>query len=70
MKKTMFELSIEVVQMTVYQSKKIFMKFIQKEEIYKVKKKLEKKIQNFFSTEIEWIPLNIDINPSEKRGYD
>ena len=27
-------------------------------EIYNVKKKLEKKIHNFLSTEIEWIPLN------------
>ncbi len=27
-------------------------------EIYNVKKNLEKKIENFISTEIEWIPLN------------
>ena len=27
-------------------------------EIYNVKKKLESKINNFVSTEIEWIPLN------------
>ena len=27
-------------------------------EIYNVKKKLEKKISNFISTEIEWLPLN------------
>ncbi len=27
-------------------------------EIYNVKKELEKKISNFISTEIEWIPLN------------
>ena len=27
-------------------------------EIYNVKKRLEKKISNFISTEIEWIPLN------------
>ena len=27
-------------------------------EIYNVKKNLEKKIVNFISTEIEWIPLN------------
>jgi YebC/PmpR family DNA-binding regulatory protein len=27
-------------------------------EIYNVKKKLEKKILNFISTEIEWVPLN------------
>ena len=29
-----------------------------KNEIYNVKKKLEKNINNFLSTEIEWIPLN------------
>ena len=27
-------------------------------EIYNVKRRLEKKINNFISTEIEWIPLN------------
>jgi len=27
-------------------------------EIYNVKKKLENKINNFISTEIEWVPLN------------
>ena len=38
-----------------------------KSEIYKVKKKLEKKISNFLSTEIEWIALNkIDLTPIEK----
>ena len=29
-----------------------------KNEIYNVKKELEKNISNFISTEIEWIPLN------------
>ncbi len=29
-----------------------------KSEIYNVKKKLEEKIKNFISTEIEWVPLN------------
>ena len=29
-----------------------------KNDIYNVKKKLESKIQNFISTEIEWVPLN------------
>jgi len=32
-------------------------------EIYNVKKKLEKIISNFISTEIEWVPLNsVDVN--------
>jgi YebC/PmpR family DNA-binding regulatory protein len=35
-------------------------------EIYNVKKELEKKISNFISTEIEWIPLNRVKIKSEK----
>jgi YebC/PmpR family DNA-binding regulatory protein len=36
-------------------------------EIYNVKKKLEKKITNFISTEIEWIPLNsVDIEKDKE----
>ena len=35
-------------------------------EIYNVKKELEKKIKNFISTDIEWIPLNSVIVPKDK----
>ena len=35
-------------------------------EIYNVKKELEKKIKNFISTEIEWVPLNRVIVPKNK----
>jgi len=35
-------------------------------EIYNVKKKLEKIISNFISTEIEWVPLN-NINIEKER---
>jgi len=38
-------------------------------EIYEVKNKLEKKIENFLSTEIEWIPLNT-INLSGENKYN
>ena len=38
----------------------------QMNEIYNVKKELEKKITNFISTEIEWIPLNRVKISSEK----
>jgi YebC/PmpR family DNA-binding regulatory protein len=38
-------------------------------EIYNVKKKLEEKISNFISTEIEWIPLN-NIQISKDRQED
>ena len=35
-------------------------------DIYNIKKKLEKKINNFISTEIEWVPLNSVQIPREK----
>tara|TARA_Y100000992_G_scaffold239185_1_gene169914 strand:+ start:207 stop:929 length:723 start_codon:yes stop_codon:yes gene_type:complete len=35
-------------------------------EIYNVKKKLEKKVPNFISTDIEWIPLNKVEIPKDK----
>ena len=38
----------------------------QVDEIYNVKKELEKEINNFISTEIEWIPLNNVVIPKEK----
>ena len=38
-------------------------------EIYNVKKKLEKKINNFISTEIEWLPLNsVEISKEKQEG--
>ena len=39
-----------------------------KHEIYNVKKKLEKEINNFISTEIEWIPLNSVLISKEKNN--
>ncbi len=38
----------------------------QKNNIYSVKKELEKEITNFISTEIEWVPLNSVEVPKEK----
>ncbi len=38
-------------------------------EIYNVKKELEKKIKNFISTDIEWIPLN-SVKISKERQED
>ena len=38
-------------------------------EIYNIKKNLEKKIVNFISTEIEWVPLNI-VEIDTKRKYE
>ncbi len=40
-----------------------------KNEIYNVKKELEKKITNFYSTEIEWIPIN-SIQISKEKNED
>ena len=39
-----------------------------KHEIYNVKKKLEKEINDFISTEIEWIPLNSVLISKEKNN--
>ena len=40
-----------------------------KEEIYKVKKKLEENISNFLSTDLEWLPLNsIVLSGEEKKN--
>ena len=38
-------------------------------EIYNVKKKLEKIVANFISTEIEWVPLN-SVNITDNRRDD
>ena len=37
-------------------------------DIYNVKKELEKKISNFISTGIEWVPLNAVEISDEKKG--
>ena len=39
----------------------------EKNEIYKVKKKLEIKIKNFISTKIEWIPINLVIPKEDEK---
>ena len=41
-----------------YNNKEYFEVHCKKNELYEVKKKLENKIENFISTEIEWIPFN------------
>ena len=38
-------------------------------EIYNVKKELEKEIDNFISTEIEWVPLN-NVKVSREENAD
>ena len=39
------------------------------DDIYNVKKELEKEITNFISTKIEWIPLN-KVKPSKEKNED
>ena len=40
-----------------------------KSEIYNIKKKLEEKIKNFISTEIEWVPLNsVDVDKDKSEA--
>ena len=39
------------------------------DEIYNVKKNLEKKVNNFISTEIQWIPLNnIQVSKEQEKN--
>ncbi len=53
-----FELAIESGADECKTNKEIHEIQCQLNDIYNIKKKLEKKISNFISTEIEWIPLN------------
>ena len=54
----LFELAIEAGADECITKKNIYEIQCPVNEIYNVKKNLEKKIDNFVSTEIEWIPLN------------
>ena len=53
-----FELAIECGANECFSNENFHEIHTNNNEIYEVKGKLEKKIQNFFSTEIEWVPLN------------
>ncbi len=55
----MFELAIESGANECLSHKNFHEVHTANTEIYEVKNKLEKKIENFLSTEIEWVPLNI-----------
>ena len=54
----MFELAIESGANECFSHENFHEVHTANTEIYEVKNKLEKKIENFLSTEIEWIPLN------------
>ena len=62
-----FELAIEAGATECKSNKHFHEIHCQKNYIYNVKKELEKSINNFISTEIEWIPLNnIEITEEKK----
>ncbi len=54
----MFELAIESGANECFSHENFHEVHTANKKIYEVKNKLEKKIENFLSTEIEWVPLN------------
>ena len=62
-----FELSLEAGANECYSNEYFHEIQCDMSEIYNVKKKIEKNINNFLSTDIEWIPLNnVEINDESK----
>jgi len=62
-----FELSIEAGANECYSNEYFHEIQCDMSKIYNVKKKIEKNINNFLSTDIEWIPLNnVEINNESK----
>ena len=58
-----FELAIEAGANECISNENFHEIHCEKSEIYIIKNKLESKIQNFISTEIEWIPINnVEVN--------
>ncbi len=64
-----FELSVDSGADECFSYDNIHEIHCDKSEIYNVKKKLEQNIQNFISTEIEWIPLNFVEISEEKVNF-
>ena len=64
-----FELSIEAGANECYSSEYFHEIQCDMSEIYNVKKEIEKNINNFLSTDIEWIPINnVEINDESKEN--
>ena len=62
-----FELTVDSGASECFSNKYFHEIQCDKNDIYNVKKKLEKNISNFLSTEIEWIPLNkLEVSLVEK----
>ena len=53
-----YDYAVELGVDEFFNTKEYFEVHCKKNELYEVKKKLENKIENFISTEIEWIPFN------------
>ena len=53
-----FDIAIEAGANDCILKKDIYEIRCEKDEIYNIKKKIEKDVQNFISTDIEWIPIN------------
>ena len=53
-----FHIAIEAGAIDCILKKDIYEIRCEKDEIYNIKKKIEKDVQNFISTDIEWIPIN------------
>ena len=64
-----FELAIEAGAEECFSNRDFHEIQCKKEEIYNVKKKLEKNISNFLSTDIEWLPLNSIVLSKEEKKH-
>ncbi len=64
-----FELALNAGAKECFSNRNFHEIHCNKSEIYNIKKELEKKINNFISTEIEWIPIN-NLKISEKLKND
>ena len=53
-----FDIAIEAGASDCILKKYIYEIRCEKDEMYNIKKKIEKDVQNFISTDIEWIPIN------------
>ncbi len=60
---------IDVIEMPTMTEGKKNKKQVNGSQIYNIKKELEKEINNFISTEIEWIPLN-NVEISKEKNDD
>ena len=62
-----FELAIEAGALECLSNESFHEVHTEVNEIYEIKKQLEKSINNFISTNIEWVPINyVETNPENK----